>query len=548
MTHAKPQLEWTGERMIPFQSDAATELYHWQRYLFFKPWYQDARVADAACGEGYGVNFASVYAQSATGFDVDAETVAYGNERYPGVKFKVGDVCNVDYSDFDLVTSFETIEHVPDPEAFLRALRSCDGRIVISTPNRKTHSPGNRLQDKPLNPFHTIEWTPNEFAELVKSIFPDRQVRFLSQELRWPGRIVEGLDDEAMYCIAVIGDGDLPAWPKIGMSIPTCNNFGQLQETILGFSRYYPGSIEFAVTANGTDGEHLSNLKKLESAMPYMLKVIEPGENLGYGRGCNTGLDYLWQESWFDYFAVANDDVLPVPSTMIELVDAMRELQKMDEKVGVVAPVSNNIHGQQRVEIGEFGNKIELAEAAAVWHRAHHSSGTPHFQLRGLLLLITPDCLSEVGGFDPRFGMGNFEDDDFNLRCRLAGYSNWIADGSFLFHYGSQTFQNLKVDYSAAIERNAEIFRWKWDLMNLEDWPQLEEAPSGVSLFVPLSSTYEMEFPVKTENGTIDLISQASDMEFAAWVYERLKVRHRHVRRAVVSAILADSDAAEKAA
>jgi len=52
--------------MVPHASDAATELYHWQRYLFFQPWYEDAKVIDAASGEGYGTNYAAIYATEAT--------------------------------------------------------------------------------------------------------------------------------------------------------------------------------------------------------------------------------------------------------------------------------------------------------------------------------------------------------------------------------------------------------------------------------------------------------------------------------------------------
>jgi hypothetical protein len=43
MTQSPPSnqsvLPWTGERMIPHEADPATELFHWQRYLFFRPWY-----------------------------------------------------------------------------------------------------------------------------------------------------------------------------------------------------------------------------------------------------------------------------------------------------------------------------------------------------------------------------------------------------------------------------------------------------------------------------------------------------------------------------
>lgn len=530
-----PTIAWTGERMVPHASDAATELYHWQRYLFFQPWYVGAKVIDAASGEGYGTNYAAIYAESASGIDLSGEATTYAKERYPEVEFITGDVTTADYSQADLVVSFETIEHLPDPTAFLKALAACPGRIVISTPNRKTHSPGNNLEDKPLNTFHTIEWTPNEFADLVCQAFPGRQVRFLSQQARWPGLIHEGLDDEAMYCIAVIGDGDLPSWPRLGLAMPTVDNSTQALDTITYLSRYYPGEVVFAVVANGTSEEHLTPLRQLRDSAPYMVHLLEEPTNLGYGMGANRGLDHLWQTEWFDYFGVINDDIVPSVGCTIELVRAFQQLDELGHKPGLVAPVSNNVNGRQHVDIGSFGNLAGMMYRAERHQWIHKNSASRHFQLRGLYLLIHPDCLSDLGGFDPRFGLGNFEDDDYNLRAKLAGFSLWIADGAFVFHHGSQTFGQLDLNYQGIIERNMQVFQWKWDLENPEDWPYVNEAPEGLALYVPLTSSFEAEFSV-TVNGKehLDLIHQASDVEFAAWVYERMRHRPRDFRREVV--------------
>ncbi len=113
-----PTLAWTGERMVPHLADGATELFHWQRYLYFRPWYADKRVIDAASGEGYGTAYAACFATQATGFDIGADAVAHARRKYDYAKFELKDVCEADYSTADLVTSFETIEHVPDPSLF----------------------------------------------------------------------------------------------------------------------------------------------------------------------------------------------------------------------------------------------------------------------------------------------------------------------------------------------------------------------------------------------------------------------------------------------
>lgn len=536
-----PTLAWTGERMVPCQSDAATELYHWQRYLYFRPWYDGTKVVDAASGEGYGTAFAATYAETALGIDISGEAVRHATTRYPQANFDVRDVTGFDYSEADLVMSFETIEHVEDPTALLKSYGKCPGRIVISTPNRKTHSPGNSLEDKPLNSFHTIEWTPNEFAELVRSVFPDRQVRFLSQESRWPGLITEGLDDEAMYCIAVIGDGELPRWPKIGLAMPTVDNATQANDTIMHLSRFYPGELQFAICANGSSSETLEALTTIQDTLPYSVKLLTQPTNLGYGRGANAGLDWLVQQNRFDLYGVTNDDVIGTPTTLIEMVMAHKALTNSGQKVGVLGPVSDKVAGAQQVDIGSFTDLQGLLYNAEQHHLAKHSSVTEAIQVRGLFMLITPDCLAELGGFDPRYNIGNFEDDDYNVRAKLAGYSQWIVDGAFLFHHGSQTFVKLlgeESKYRACMERNQEIFQWKWDVANIEEWPLIDSAPAGVGLHIPFDATWDHEFTVNVDGTEIDLVSQASDVEFTKWMYDRLKVRHRSLRSEVVKMLL----------
>lgn len=529
-------LPWTGERMVPHASDMATELFHWQRYLFFRPWYEGARVVDAASGEGYGTNYASALASSAQGIDLSEEAVRHAARRYPHARFAVGDVCAHDYSDADLVVSFETIEHVPDPKAFLQALKSCEGRIVISTPNRDTHSPGNTLADKPHNPFHTIEWTPSEFADLIRGEFPDREVRFLSQEGRWPGLIREGLDEEAMYTIAVIGEGELPSWPRLGFAIPTLANSGAVHDAVMGFTRTYPGEIEFAVVANGCDAEHLGRLRDLRDTVPHVVHLVELERNEGFAGGCNAGLEFLWQESWFDYFGVVNDDVLPATDCMGELVSAMRELESLGHQPGIIGPVSNAVQGPQKVEIGEFSNYAQMVDCADAYHREHAQSAFPSDQVRGLMLLIHPECFNAVGGFDTRFGIGNLEDDDFNMRAKLAGFTAWVAEGAFLYHEGSSTFRKLNVDYGALIHRNVDLLLDKWGVDSLEQFWALETCPERVPLMAPLHARMPEPsgFSLEVGGTVVDLVNEASDVEFAAYVMAHLRGKPRHARIAVI--------------
>lgn len=525
--------------MVPFVSDYATQATHWQRYLYFRPWYEDAVVVDAACGEGYGTDFSSIFSKSSFGVDVSNEAVDHASKTYPRATFTVEDVCNYDYSQADVVTSFETIEHLPDPEKFLEAVKACTGKIIISTPNRKLYDPHAKLGDKPTNPYHTIEWTSEEFAELIQRHFPDRQVRFLSQRTILPGRIYEGLDPDAWFTIAIIGDGDLPQWPKLGFSMPTVNNAQMGIESISAFVTYYPGEIEFAVVLNDTDAETKQKWKDFAQQAPHFLTLLENQANTGYGQGANKGLKFLQDKGGFDAYGVTNDDVYASLGCMSELAHAFLQLKALDQKPGLLGVVSNKVAGKQLVEVGQYSDLTSLMFAANDHLHKNKSRATPWNQIRGLCFIMAPECLEAIGGFDPIFGLGNFEDDDLCVRSKLAGFTNWIVDGAFLYHEGSKTFASLEIDYEANIDRNMHVFNRKWEIDNHFEFLNIEKAPEGVSLYVPLDATFVPTHAICVGGENVDLLGQASDTEFAYWVYSIIREQGIDARDRVLKALAA---------
>src|SRR5687767_9603768 len=120
------ELTFTGECMLPGQTPARVYEDHVERYHFAAKFCRGKRVLDIACGSGYGsAMLADAGATSVVGVDINADNVAYAIEHYPRptVRFGVGDI--VTYApegQFDLIASFETIEHVPDYQGALRNL------------------------------------------------------------------------------------------------------------------------------------------------------------------------------------------------------------------------------------------------------------------------------------------------------------------------------------------------------------------------------------------------------------------------------------------
>jgi SAM-dependent methyltransferase len=160
------------ERIVPDADSAGVVALHLKRYDFARGYCEGADVLDAGCGVGYGSAYLADVAARVVGVDVSGEAIAYANERYggPRTSFCEMDVTALEFEDasFDVVCSFETLEHVREPRAAVReaarVLRP-EGVYVVSTPRVE------RTCASPENPFHEVEYTPEDFAALLGESF-----------------------------------------------------------------------------------------------------------------------------------------------------------------------------------------------------------------------------------------------------------------------------------------------------------------------------------------------------------------------------------------
>ena len=170
----------TGERMIPGQSAPDIEKEHWARYEYAAALVANKRVADIACGTGYGARLLlNAGASSVLGVDLDPGAVTYAREHYtqPGISFLVGsaeDLSMLESEQFDLVVSFETIEHLQNVDRYLQEIRRIlkpNGTFLVSTPDRRLASVLFPFLKRPQNRFHVREFTQKELVESLKPHF-----------------------------------------------------------------------------------------------------------------------------------------------------------------------------------------------------------------------------------------------------------------------------------------------------------------------------------------------------------------------------------------
>ena len=185
-------LEFTGERFTP---ECVREIWyeHWHRYALAARIAAGRRVLDAACGEGYGSALLARHAASVLGVDIAESAVAHARERYsvPNLRFDRGDATALDAlpdASFDLIVSFETLEHVHEQERMVAGfarLLSPRGVLLISSPDKATYTDATGTP----NPHHVRELYREEFEALLGAHFPARKLfgqKLLFQSALWP--------------------------------------------------------------------------------------------------------------------------------------------------------------------------------------------------------------------------------------------------------------------------------------------------------------------------------------------------------------------------
>jgi ubiquinone/menaquinone biosynthesis C-methylase UbiE len=151
-------------------------LWHISRYMFVANFLEESKVIlDVACGTGYGSYYlARRHTGEIIGIDISERAIGYAREKYHhnNLSFVKGDAVNLPFTSnsFDMLISFETIEHLQNYEKFLfernSRLLKRNVLFIISTSNKKVS-----ILKRLANPFHCKEFFKEEFVTLPNVYF-----------------------------------------------------------------------------------------------------------------------------------------------------------------------------------------------------------------------------------------------------------------------------------------------------------------------------------------------------------------------------------------
>lgn len=229
---------------------------------------------------------------------------------------------------------------------------------------------------------------------------------------------------------------------KTSIIIPTYNARDLLKDCLYAIKRHTPQPYEIIVVDNGsTDGT--SDICRQEQ-----VTFISMPDNAGFPAACNRGLKIASG----DTLLLLNNDVLVTKNWLPNMLACLYS----QDDIGIVGPYTNFASGRQQIEM-PAGNEIENVANPQKWLQVE--------RIVGLCFLFKRGVLEKLGLLDERFSPGHYEDDDYCMRARHAGYRFMIAGDVFVFHLGSASFsQQDQTAVQQLIGMNRQKFIDKWGI------------------------------------------------------------------------------------
>lgn len=217
------------------------------------------------------------------------------------------------------------------------------------------------------------------------------------------------------------------------------------------------------VVDNGSGPSAVARLREQIGARP----LLTAGDNLGYAGGNNLGIRYALDRGC-EFVWILNPDARPEPVALPRLLATMRA----NPDAGVVGARLLN-GGSDPVTIATDGGIIDWSQGGATDHvnvgerDAGSPAGPAHpvDYVPGACMLVRRAVFEDVGLLPERWFL-YFEETDFNLRVRRAGWRTLVDPRARVWHYKRSSGRVPAPYYVYYYVRN----RLAFSLEHLDDW------------------------------------------------------------------------------
>jgi GT2 family glycosyltransferase len=269
------------------------------------------------------------------------------------------------------------------------------------------------------------------------------------------------------------GEGEL-----VSIIIPCCNEAAYTRLCVESVLRHTRAPYELILVDNGSTDDTPALLDSIRTREgPARVSVIRNETNRGFPAACNQAL----ADAHGQHVVLLNNDTVVTPNWLEGLLAG---LTQAGPDVGLVGATTNYAPEPQNVK-ADYAFPHGLAAFAEKRRNQFAGQFRTVPKLSGFCLLLRRHVLNRIGTLDERFGVGFFDDDDLCLRARQAGFKLAVALDVYIHHFGSRTFQNLKVDTKQLLQTNLAKFQQKWGPEATQGYQIVTLASQGLPTTVP---------------------------------------------------------------
>jgi len=231
----------------------------------------------------------------------------------------------------------------------------------------------------------------------------------------------------------------------------------------------YP-NFSVVVVDNDSRLDHVEKIKNEIFKLGENISLLESKVNLGYSGGNNLGIKFGLQNG-ADFIFILNNDAIAPAETLSRLVSEIEQ----DELIGIIGPALNEGN------LISYGGKISWLKPELIHlHQQptiNNQLSTINYYIPGAAMLLSKKLLEKIGFLDEKYFL-YFEDADFSMRAKKAGFKLKIVPDVKIFHAVSSATRRLGSPLLFRYHfRNSLLFNWKfgpiWVKMIMPFWSLL---------------------------------------------------------------------------
>lgn len=247
--------------------------------------------------------------------------------------------------------------------------------------------------------------------------------------------------------------------PSLDIAILTAGNVGAFHKCLTSLLGELQDSYKVYVHNNGHPSKEYEEMYKL---LPPNSVIRRSNQMLGFSEGANIAIN----NGSSSLILFITDDVFITSGVITSLLKRMQDPSIGQCGYKLLFPIESVDPTRPAGKVQHVGMAStiqgDMIHPLIGWSPENPKCNISRevLAVTGASFMIRRDVFNLVGGFDPSYGVGYYEDVDLSFKIRAAGFKVFVETAAVAYHGVGQTFKN----YGGQIPfiQNQQLFKSRW--------------------------------------------------------------------------------------